>query len=238
MPNDNQGNSFFHRFASASHSEQGLIIGGILGPIYAATRGWFGFETVPLIGGTSTFNLTLRVGLGMIVGRYYGDGIGNRLGECIDVWKSTEPMTNRLYLMRVIPILMGMTGLLLLSLFDRKGGKPIFDPIDELSSIEMYLFTFLYGTYIGASLATREGRALDLITDNTLVADCGLTRLFAKCKPKAKLPPASDSEPMAEGSDLQELLSPSHQTVVVFNQNLPRRRLTHEDNLSYYSSQS
>ncbi|MDF2690853.1 MAG: hypothetical protein K0S29_708 [Gammaproteobacteria bacterium] len=169
------------RFKTASHGEQGLIVGGIAGPIYCAARMAHVSENIPMIGSTAGLNTVACIISGLLVGRYYGDGIGNRLGESIDAWRTNEPLNNRLYLMRIMPLLTGAIAILFLSLFDRYGGKPIFDPVNIISPFEMYLFTFLYGMYIGASLATREGRALDVLTDNRLLADFGLMRLLKQC---------------------------------------------------------
>lgn len=228
MFNGTRQDSLCKRFLAASHSEQGLIIGGIVGPVYAAIRGLYTFENIPLVGGTNSFSLGARFGLGLFVGRYYGDGIGNRLGECIDVWKTNEPLNNRLYLMRVMPMLMGVLGLLLLSLWGREGGKPIFDPVDSISPFEMYLFTFLYSAYIGASLAMREGRALDLMTNNKLIADCGVIRFFTQYRQTAiDFHPVGD-EVISEGSEMREPLSPAYHTVHVLSQELPRRRSSHD----------
>jgi hypothetical protein len=124
---------------------------------------------------------------------------------------------------------MGAVGVLLLSLLDKQGGKPIFDPIDNISPVEKYLFTFLYSAYIGASLAMREGRALDLMTNNHLIADCGLISLSKRIRQTIRFEPISTNEPIDEISNAREPLSPSaYHTVIAFQQELPRRRSTYD----------
>lgn len=163
-------------FRHISHAERGLLIGNIIGPIYCLARSFELQLNIPIVGSTDGLPAPFRIICALFVGTYYGAAFGNRLGECLDCLLTRAPLNNRDFLSRTVPFVTGAAAVLLLAGFDRYGGKPIFDPVNKISAGEMYGFTFLYGAYIGASLAAREGRLLDLWTSNRLVADCGTVK--------------------------------------------------------------
>ncbi len=189
------------RLVITNHAERGLLIGGVLGAIYVGIRAGFSSINIPLIGDDSGFAIGARVLFGLLTGRYYGHSIGNRLGEVTDIWCGHPPTPehhNRIFLAKILPFMFALLADLAVWLWKDFGGKPIFNFLC-LTSTEIYIFATLYGAYIGATMATREGRFFDILTGNHLIADLYLTRLLAwikeKCCTRAE-PAALETTPL------------------------------------------
>jgi hypothetical protein len=187
------------RFKQKTHAEQGLIVGGIAGAIYVATRAVFSEINIPLIGEDASLQMAARSIAGFLTGRYYGNSIGNRLGETIDVWRTAEsqpdlsnvnePINNRIFLSKILPFLFAGFADFAVAYWKDYGGKPIFNFID-LSPAEIYIFATLYGAYVGATIANREGRFFDFFSGGKLFIDFGISRLITFIKDKCSCPVA------------------------------------------------
>ncbi|MCD6047399.1 MAG: hypothetical protein K0S08_1046 [Gammaproteobacteria bacterium] len=208
------------RFKQKTHAEQGLIAGGLTGAIYVAIRAAFSEISIPLIGEDISLQVSARCIAGLLTGRYYGNSIGNRLGETIDIWRNAgsqpdlsqvnESINNRIFLSKILPFLFAGFADFAVAYWKDYGGKPIFDFIN-LSSAEIYIFATLYGAYVGATIATREGRFFDFLSDEKLFIDFGVTRLIAfiksKCSCSAALPPTRQTETITDTNEQTRLLN-------------------------------
>jgi hypothetical protein len=166
------------RFSTATHRKQGLISGSLLGALYAGIRGSLikAPLVIPMIGTVSNSSSS-RFILSCILGGTAGANIGDQLGQSIDVWQENKPLSNEIFLMRVLPILFSVTGNFIVHYYELYEGKPIFESIEQLTSFEIYLFSTFVFASLGRTAGFRGGQLFDFFTNDTLIGDFGLFRL-------------------------------------------------------------
>ncbi len=169
---------FYYRFKAAPHRDQGLIAGAFLGALYSGLRSLF-IETpllVPMVGVITTSSST-RFIMASVLGGTAGSNIGDQLGQSIDVWRGDKEINNEIFLMRLLPALFLIAGIILTYTYKLYEGKPVFASIEGLSQFEILIFTILSFASLGRTAGFRGGRILDVFTNNVLVSDFGLFRL-------------------------------------------------------------
>lgn len=178
------------RLSNATSPDKGMIAGGLTGSIYSAIRAALTPPAplnLPLTGNMLLATASTRFIFGALLGGFAGSTMGNRYGQIYDKFVQTTDsieenenakLDNQTFMMRTMPFVFAIAANAVIICYPVPGGNPIFGILSVLSTTELHTLTTLNGLFVGGTIGHRGGKFIDYFTNQTLIADFGLTRVY------------------------------------------------------------